>query len=200
MKKQLLFIFTISMILAVFYGWHHLQAKSFITLNLKLSAATEINRPVLQVFFDTGEGYREDESQRFPVSPHENPHTILVTSRSRVLHGVRLDYLNGPGSVLLQDMRLISTSGDEILSISIPEDTVINQTSISYPSPGIVSLTSSPAANDPYIIIRFSEPFFSPAGQFSLSQLQFGMKIFITLFVGISLIFMFTGSWFGRKS
>ncbi|MGA7277195.1 MAG: hypothetical protein WBW79_04585 [Desulfocapsaceae bacterium] len=95
-------------------------------------------------------------------------------------------------------MRFISTSGEEILSISIPEDVGVNQTSISHPTPGVVALTSTPAANDPYIVISFSEPFISPAGHFDRSQAQFGMKIFFALFVGISLILMFTGSWFGR--
>jgi hypothetical protein len=198
MKKQLLLTFALSVILTVFYTWYHAQAKGFITLSLQLSATTEIKRPILQIFFDTGQGFRERDSHSFPLAPQKTSQDLLYTIHSSVIYGLRLDYLNGPGSVLLQDMRFISTSGDDILSISIPEDSGVNQTSISHPTPGVVALTSTPTANDPYIIIPFSEPFLSPAGHFDLSQVQFGMKIFCALFVGISLIFMFTGNWFDR--
>lgn len=198
MKKQLLLAFALSGILTGFYTWYHVQAKGFITVRIQLSADTEIKKPMLQLFFDTGHGFREQDSHRFRLAPQKTSQDLLYTIQSRVIYGLRLDYLNGPGSVLLHDMRFISTSGDEILSISIPEDVGVNQTSISHPTPGVVALTSTPVANDPYIVISFSEPFLSPAGHFDRSQAQFGMKIFCALFVGISLIFMFTGSWFGR--
>ncbi len=198
MKKQLLLAFALSGIMAGFYTWYHMQAKGFITVRMQLSAATEIKKPILQLFFDTGHGFREHDSHKFRLAPQKNSQDLLYTIQRSVIYGLRLDYLNGPGSVLLQDMRFFSTSGDEILSISIPEDTVANQTSISHPTPGVVALTSTPAANDPYIVISFSEPFISPAGHFDRYEAQFGMKIFFALFVFISLILIFTGNWFGR--
>jgi len=199
MKKLLLLTFVLSTILSVFYTWHHTQARGFITLSLELSSATEVKRPILQIFYDTGKGFRENDSHKFSLDPRKKSEDFFYTILSSTIYGLRLDYLNGPGSILLKDMRFISSRGDEILSIIIPENSAVNQTSISRPETGIAILKSTPEANDPYVVIPFAEPFLSPEAQFDLSQLLFGMKIFCTLFIGIGLIFMLAGSWFCRS-
>jgi hypothetical protein len=198
MKKQLFITFTLSVILSVSYALYHAHARSFITLSLHLSAYTTLKRPILQLFFDIGQGFREDDSHKFLLFPQNTSQKLVYTIQRKVIYGLRLDYLNGPGSVLLHDMRFLSTSGDEILSISIPENVNANQTFIFHPTPGTVALISTPSANDPFVYIPFSEPFLSPAGDFDPAQVYFGIKTFCALFVGISLILILTGNWFAK--
>ena len=72
MKKQLLLAFALSGILTGFYTWYHVQAKGFITVRIQLSAATEIKKPMLQLFFDTGQRISRARFPQIPVSSAKN--------------------------------------------------------------------------------------------------------------------------------
>ena len=199
MKNHLFVGAALAAIMTVFYTWYYMQAMGNLTLSIRVRAATNLERPVLQLFVDTGDGFRQEDSRRFPLAAGQASQNLEHTIRSSTVHRLRLDYLDGPGSVHLEDMHVRSARGEVILVIPVPDNSVLNQTSISRQPDGTVTLTSPPGASDPFVVIPFPEPFVSPAGRLSPAHVRFGVAVFCTLFAGLSLIFILTGNRFGRQ-
>ncbi len=195
--KRVIITATLAAILAAVAGWHRYQATAHLAFNTSVQLVESgVEMPIFQVFYNTGRGYRESEARSVLLKPGEEQ-SITFTIPSNRVYSLRLDVLNGPGSVVLQETALIGGDGRVLCPVSAGMAVEGNQLASLSVAADAIRLTTLAGANDPYLQVPFTPPCFSPVRQGVTSHLLFAGKIFAVLLLGFELLLL--GSGAGRS-
>lgn len=192
LKKELLLLAVLAGLLSGIISWYHAQAARFLTVSMEVTTSTELETPIFQLFYDVGRGFNERDSKSFLLNTDGATKTISHTVPSPSICGLRLDYLNGPGQVTLENIALHSNAGESIFLSLTRERLQVNQTASFHFNPRSLQATAISTATDPYIHLMF-EPACSVAiTGIQLKDISFALKSFFVLYAGIGLIFLLT--------
>jgi hypothetical protein len=130
-------------------------------LHLQLEISSSISSES-RLYFDTGSGYTETESQAEPVragSAHLFQQLVFELP-TKDLHSLRFDPFTGEGVVLLRNVRIVGSHG--VLKIIPPSAiTAYNQIQTRTENGNEVLFKTVPGANDAGVVLDLNGPFAS---------------------------------------
>src|SRR5688572_12477170 len=113
----------------------------------------------LKIYYDIGAGYREADSSQQTIMPDGAPHTYRMTLPAAEYRSIRLDPLDGPGTVFIEGTPRIATQGGRVVRAILYAELKSLQLieSRSERDDGIEVKTTADA-NDPQLHVVFSPP------------------------------------------
>ncbi len=111
-----------------------------------------------QLFYDTGAGFTENDSQTLPVLAADSFSTLHFTLPPKTISHLRFDPLTRPGRVTLQNAVLL-TAHDQVMDIFGRDDVLpLHQISSLTPDGPAVVVQTDPHGQDPMLILRLQTP------------------------------------------
>lgn len=199
MKKKLLIILATSLVFSSFYTWRYHQARGYIRFKATVNCNVTRKGTAFQLFYDIGNGFRQKDSRTLFLDLEKETEEVNFLIPAHDVYQLRIDFLNGPGTVVLEEPRLSSdTSTTTSVSLNLL-DADFNQATVSSHQQDRFTLTAPPGASDPFVHLSFPSPVHSTDYDLTRATPIFGAKIFVLLFCGISLIFFFSGGMFSPR-
>lgn len=190
----------VSLCLAALFAFPHAAFRYRASIRLLVDfdimvKACGLKPPVLQVYYDQGRGFSEKNSMRVVLPEQKSKHIQAYLPVTR-LYRLRLDYLNGPGTVRLSRMTITDPFGPVLLS-EIPVRQFVGHQTQQVVQDGNALLVQSEAnADDPHLALNFEPPLrASGAGKF-WSSLVFGCKVFGIMAAALEILFLCIGKSF----
>lgn len=107
-----------------------------------------------QLFYDDGDGFREELSGRVPIAAGVAPAVYRVPVPAGTFRALRIDPLKGPGSVKLVSMRVANNTGRVIAELPVNEIQPAVQIQSIQPLPQRgVEITTAAKADDPQCLL-----------------------------------------------
>ena len=191
----------VSLCLAALFALPHAtgryQASTRLIVSFDIAVEENRNRPpVLQIYYDTGKGFREQESMRAVLPERAIPKAIQAHLPASSIHALRLDYLDGPGRVRISGLTILEPFGAQLAAnFSAAQFTTHQTTSLQQNGESLL-MQSSPQADDPHIALAFQPALSTPKQERIWPNVVFGFKIFALLGVGLEILFLLIGkSW-----
>lgn len=163
-----------------------------------IAVEQNVNRPpTLQLYYDKGKGFSEQHSVRVVLPEKGTPKKIQAHLPVIRLRALRLDYLNGPGRVVITNLRFLDPFGMSLETGFVPDQFTVNQTLDLQVKNNTLVAQSQPEADDPYIVLAFN-PVLKASGEGKVgSSAVFGLKIFALMGICVEILFFIIGkSWF----
>lgn len=122
----------------------------------------------LQLYWDTGQGIRGEESERQEVAPHTGLQTVRFALPPRPIRALRLDPRDNAGTLLIRTLRLVDSSGRSLAVL--PFESIVPEKQIAQREirPDGLMITTTPDATDP--IVSFSSPAIATVNRFLQPQ------------------------------
>ena len=128
------------------------------TLQLQIKCASTVTG-TSQFFLDSGAGFNEVESIRWPMAPSRQSYTYTFPLPDAPLVGLRLDpWPDGEGEFTIAQMRLIERNGREVRRFTKDDFRTLHQIDQVVPLPDGWKLVAKPGASDPGVVIDFPGP------------------------------------------
>lgn len=174
------------------------QASMRLIVVFEIAVEENVNRPpTLQLYYDKGKGFSEKQSIRVVLPEKGEPKQIQAYLPTTSLHGLRFDYLNGPGRVTLSNLRFMDPFGMSLASGFSADRFNVNQTQDVSFTGNTLTVVSQPEADDPYIVLAFKPPLTALKQGKIQSSVLFGLKIFAIMAICVEILFFIIGkSWF----
>lgn len=190
----------VSLCLAALFAFPHAAFRYRASIRLLVDfdimvEACGLKPPVLQVYYDQGRGFSEKNSVRVVLPEQQSKHIQAYLPVTR-LYRLRLDYLNGPGTVRLSRMTVTDPFGPVLLSEIPVRQFVGHQTQQIVQDGNALRVQSEANADDPHLALNFEPPLrASGAGKF-WSSLVFGCKVFGIMAAALEILFLCIGKSF----
>ncbi len=184
-------------------GRYRASTRIFLSFDIRVEEALH-RPPLLQIYYDQGGGFSEGHSIRVVLpekGAEKHIQALLPVPRLRAL---RLDYLNGPGTVSMKHIVLTDPLGTPLLEPSAKQFTPLQTQSLRQ-SGDLLRVQTSPQAEDPHLSLTFEPALTAPRQGKALASLVFGLKIFAIVALGLELLLLVLGkswlnTWPGRKN
>ncbi len=191
-KTIITYATAIALILSGLTSWYRYQALRYLNVEFEIQIETAIEKPILQLFYNTGKGYREKDSQSFWLKTDNEFQLIFCRIPATELNSLRIDFLNGPGEATFREINIFSNSKESVFRLSEHTKIENNQVeSINIASDQIQVKTINPA-NDPYLNIFFPSPLTLSQKKSLTGQLLFTAKIFFIIFITLTTVLLLT--------
>ena len=200
MQHHRRFSWLVSLGLAALFALPHaaFRYRASVRLIVEFDVAVRANErrpPQMQIFYDTGRGYRERASVKTVLPERGGKHIQAYLPATR-LRGLRVDYLDGPGRVEIEGFRVIEPFGEVLVARVPAERFTLFQTEPLRREGDRLFVRSAAGADDPHIGLSFDPALAAPrAGKFR-SSLVFGLKIFAIMAVALEGLFCGIGKSF----
>lgn len=112
----------------------------------------------VQLFYDTGRGFNENESIRIPVAPSKLPYTYTFPLPDAPLLHLRLDPLPGGGVIEVTEFKIINRAGQELRRFTRNHLVPAMEIAAITPTTQGWTVTSAPGAHNPQLLIRLDSP------------------------------------------
>lgn len=200
MQQHRRFSWLVSLGLAALFALPHaaFRYRASIRLIVEFQVTVHENAlrpPLLQIFYDTGRGYREKASVKVTL-PERTKRDIQAYLPATRLRGLRLDWLNGPGRVEIEGFRIIEPFGETLVAQVPPERFTLHQTEPPTREGDVLLVRSAAGADDPHIALSFDPALTAPKAGKLRSSLVFGLKIFAIMAVALEGLFCCVGRSF----
>jgi hypothetical protein len=195
------FSWLVSLVLAALFAFPHAtgryRASTRPVVDFDITVEKNVHRPpVLQIYYDKGKGFREQDSFRVTLPEGGISKHIQAILPATKLYALRLDYLNGPGTVAVSGMKIMDPFGSPLVSHFSAAQFTTFQTEVLQEKEGSLVIQASSQADDPYITLVFESALGVPAKDKIRANVIFGTKIFAILWVVLEILFLLTGkSW-----
>ncbi len=194
-KSIILFAATLAITLSSITTWYRHKAIWYQHLQFEVTSTNNINKPIIQCFYNLGKGYRENDSQSYWLKKKKDQ-KIYCRIPSKKLYGLRIDILNGPGKVTISNLEIITNKREAIFHLTESLQINRNQVESINISNNQLHVLTTHTANDPYIEIPFSPPLISPSilpkNELLIQQFFFGAKLFFIIFITLATILLLT--------
>ncbi len=163
-----------------------------------------------QIFYDDGGGIREQLSGRAALQPSAGPVTVRVPIAPGTYRKLRLDPLDRPGNVVLEDLRLISQHGGTLARIPLRDFKPVHQVASVRPRGDGIEITVAPGDNDPQLYLDLPAPLHVTASWLDFARTA--LPVMLPVFGALALLlFLFdrtaalrarlaaAGSWLGAR-
>ena len=148
---------TVIVMTLVFFGWRCWTAyddTGYLFLQAAMSSSVD---GTSQVYYNTGQGLSEDQSQRMPITSQENLKIYRFKLPNKTIYDMRFDPQTTAGSVRIGEMKVTDACGNLLREIPLQQLAPINQIkSISAKDDGI-EVVIPENANDPQMAIPLIE-------------------------------------------
>ena len=199
------FSFIIAACFAIPHAAGRYQASLRVIVAFDIAVEENINRPpALQLYYDKGKGFREKHSIRVVLPEKGIPKKIQAYLPATRLHGLRLDYLNGPGRIAIYGLRFVDPFGMELKTHFSPESFILNQTQELLLKNNTLVVQAEPGADDPYIALAFNPALTASKQGKAGSSIVFGLKIFAIMGGAVEILLLIIGKswindWFRKR-
>lgn len=188
----------VSLALAALFAFPHAagryRASTRLIVEFDIAVEKNVHRPpVLQIFYDKGKGFKEQESFRVVLPEGGIRKHIQAVMPAMQLHALRLDYLNGPGVAVISDFKIMDSLGTPLLSrLPVARWATFQTQDLQEQGENLI-VQANQQADDPHINMVF-EPALSAAGKEQIwPNIVFGIKIFVILSLVLEMLFLLTG-------
>lgn len=111
-----------------------------------------------QIYYDDGSGLSEELSGRATISGDGAPATFQFPLPAGTYKSLRLDPLDGTGSVTLSHLRIVSRTGRNIADLPLAAFQSAYQIASTRLADGALHIATTPDANDPQLTLAFTPP------------------------------------------
>jgi len=182
--KTVYFVFGLALLLSSAATYYHYLETHRYTLEIEMAAQTDIKEAMVQIFFDTGKGFTQENSQIRSINCDKNFHLLSYTFPIGKVKRLRLDPLNTNGIILLKGIKLLTYQREQSLSFNLNNIHPIFQIkAIHSIEGGVKEIITNPKADDPSLDLSYSPHERYPIDIKGL--LTFWIKIFIIYFIGL---------------
>ncbi len=184
-------------------GRYRASTRLFLSFDIRVEESLH-RPPLLQIYYDQGDGFSERQSIRVVLPENGAEKQIQALLPVVRLHALRLDYLNGPGTVSMKRIALADSLGTPLLRLSAERFTPFQTQSLRQ-SGDSLRVQSDAQAEDPHLSLAFDPALTAPRQGKALASLVFGLKIFAIVAFGLELFLLILGkswinTWLGRKN
>lgn len=140
---------------------------------------------LVQIFYDTGHGYSETDSERQALAAGTVPVVHRFSLPTGTYRGLRFDPIDGEGIVAFSDAKIVDRDGKVIRRFAPAEFFPAHQIASLTPKNNGLEMRTTPGDNDPYLLLSIPEHF-QLAKRFDLlRQASFSLPAFLTVFLGV---------------
>ncbi|HXE10811.1 MAG TPA: hypothetical protein VN633_01740 [Bryobacteraceae bacterium] len=152
-------IVLIVLVLGASTWWILYQVNRPTVLELRLEESSPVSTAV-QLFFNTGSGYNEHESdtQIFPPAIVGDFKELTFELPSKYVSTLRLDPITASGTVKIRNIEIYPVGSAVKERIPVENITGLNQIARIDVRNGVATVATTPGANDPQISIRLPQP------------------------------------------
>jgi hypothetical protein len=139
----------------------------------------------LQIFFDDGQGIREESSGVTQLEASVAPVVYRLPISPGMYRTFRLDPLDRGGRVVLESLQIVSESGKRLHTIPLRSFQAVQQVSALQPhgSSGVL-VVIAPGSDDPQLTIDFESPLVVVAS--SLDHVRRSVLVVMPIFLGLA--------------
>lgn len=112
----------------------------------------------VQVYFDTGQGFSEEQSASQPLRPGADPASYDLPLPSGAYRRFRFDPIDGDAPVTVQSMRIVSGSGHLVREIPTSAMTAAHDIAALHRKAGSLEIVPTARSEDPQMLIAFDPP------------------------------------------
>ncbi len=112
----------------------------------------------VQVYFDTGQGFSEQQSASQPLRPGSNAATYNLPLPSGVYRQFRFDPIDGDAPVSVQAMRIVADSGHVVRELPLAAVVPAHDIAALNHKAAALEIVPTPRSEDPQLLIRFDPP------------------------------------------
>lgn len=155
--KPLLAIVLLSVLIATAVTLPFLSTFGVVTSFFEVEATSE--RPCrVQVFFDIGNGFREQDSSWSALPAGLKPVRLRFALPSGSLRALRLDPAEGPGNFTFRAARIVASSGRTLHIFQAADFAASEEIASVNAATGAAHVTTTPGAQDPQLLLRLTKP------------------------------------------
>ncbi len=191
-KTIITYATAIALILSGLTSWYRYQALRYLNVEFEIQVETTTEKPILQLFYDIGEGYREKDSQSFWLTTENKFQLIFCRIPASELHGLRIDFLNGSGKATFHKINIFSNSRESVFTLSKHTKIEQNQIELLNITSDQIQTKTINSANDPYLIFPFPTSLRPSLKKHLTEQLLFTTKIFFIIFITLTTVLLLT--------
>lgn len=184
---------SIALVLAVTMSGLRFGTSSNLVFSVNIAATTDMETPIFQLFYDVGRHFNERDSRSVQLPQDRQAVPVSIPIPGRSILGLRVDLLNGPGTVVMQGLRVTTRLGKTLYTPDKNSEVELHQIETMEVKPEHIRVTINSEANDPYLVLYFSPPLRSAIKGDWSAHLSFGLKLFIVLFCGLELLLLLAG-------
>ncbi len=188
MKGKTIFIFSmmIALTLSGLNTWYRSEAIRYLNVQFEISIETPVEKPILQIFYNIGNGFNEKDSQGFWLTEQDSYELIFCRIPATKLSNLRFDFINGSGKATIQDVMVTSNNGQVIFKVTEDAKIDTNQIESITVQKNVISLKSTDSAFDPYFTLSFPQPLAVNAENQFWQHVLFGFKIFSIILITLT--------------
>jgi hypothetical protein len=125
------------------------------SLEVRLSSPASGN---VQVYYNTGSGYRESDSSRMPIVPGPAEGTYRLPLPFGTFSQLRFDPIDSDGTVTIASARIIDGNGNEVRAIGLNQFAPLNEIQSLNEVDGRLVAVPQPGSDDPQLSVAFDPP------------------------------------------
>lgn len=135
-----------------------IHSAQFIPPTISRSLALEIDleesshAAIAQLFWDSGGGFREEDSQRVRYRDTAGLQTLQFRLPAGTIKGLRFDPLDGPSTVVIRRLRIVDTGGNTKAIFPLSSIRPGQQVARVDALDGAATVITDPDARDPFIV------------------------------------------------
>ncbi|NLZ17945.1 MAG: hypothetical protein GX087_09475 [Desulfobulbaceae bacterium] len=182
------------------------QASIRPVVSFDIAVEKNINQPpALQIYYDQGKGFSEKHAIQVVLPAKAEVKKIQAHLPITRLHALRLDYLNGPGTVTIANLVITDPFGLVLAANFTPAQFIPHQTKSVEQQGGKFTVQTIQDADDPYVALPFQPALSAPTQGKIWPNLVFGLKIFFSISIAVEILFLIIGKscindWLRRKT
>ena len=184
-NKGLLFILIISLLVSSSASYFYFKNTHRYSLNVDIAVAAQTDIITnSQVFFDTGNGYNQSESQTVPLSCDKNFYHLSYKFPADRVRRIRFDFMTIGGEAIIKNLVVATHNGVTTLRLTPENISLTHQIEKMVVHDDKIIVTTVPNANDPSLQLDFMLPFFYHS--YAIQDLAlFAIILFSLFFFGI---------------
>jgi hypothetical protein len=153
---------------------------------------------VVQIYYDTGHGYSETDSERQALAAGTVPVVYRFSLPTGTYWGLRFDPIDGEGTVDFSDAKIVDRNGNIVRRFAPAEFFPAHQIASLISKNNGLEMRTTPGDNDPYLVLSIPEHFQLAAKFDFLRQVLFSLPAFLIVFLGVLIASSFC--WNRRNS
>lgn len=186
-NSGIVFIILISLVPSIVATYfHYLEIHRF-RLIVEMSAVTVNDSALSQLFFDTGNGFNNKESDTVAIQTDGQSYSLSYELPHKKINNIRLDPLDGSGTIIISGVKLENHLHEEIpldLKAIVPSHQIKSMHPLKN---GALEIITGDQVNDPSILLPYAP---LPAYPIDFAELfSFGIKLFMVYLLGFFVIF-----------
>jgi len=183
----IVFIILISLVPSIASTYFHYLEIHRYRLIVEMSVASENDSALSQLFFDIGNGFNNKDSDTIAIQTDGQPHSLSYELPHKKVKNIRLDPLNGSGTIIISGVKLENHLHQEIpldLKAIVPSHQITNMHPLGN---GTLEIITADQVNDPSLLLPYAP---LPAYPIDFAELfSFAIKLFMVYFLGFFIIF-----------